>query len=632
MKKKYLIVIPILFILLFGYYIKRGLSAKNYKHVNENIVKEGKTPFDVARFASLPVLDGGRIKPWDSIARNSLLIIRGKESIRFEEKGKTSITAIEWLMDVTMNPEKADDYPIFYITHAEVLGLFGWKQEEKKYFSVNELKEHFSKIDEQFRKVNPEPKLRNSYEKEIVKLFQSINIYHALVHTTHSMISPSSLTREYEAFAAAIPSGLDAINKQQAGEEFDQEALTRFMLFADHYLELSKYARVLTVPTEKGKSIQEPGEWINMGASLMNRIKDAEYSPVTMLYGKITESYREGNAQAFNDYVNQLGDTLNTFLPPGARVNLEYNFNKFAPFYLSKIFYIVIFVLSFLAILFRSTEMGRWIFYLLIITAIVHTVGLGMRMYIQARPPVTNLYSSAIFIGWMAVVLGVVLEAIFKNSIGSITSSTVGFVTLLVAKYLELDGDTMEMMRAVLDTNIWLATHVPTVTIGYAATYLAGIIAIVYIIMGVFTDRLDKKTSKSLYAMVYGIICFALLFSFVGTMLGGIWADQSWGRFWGWDPKENGALLIVIWNAIILHARWGGFARERGIMIMTVFGNIVTTWSYFGTNMLGVGLHSYGFMDSTFFWIMIFNVVMLFIMLIGGIPFHKWKSYGLIRS
>ena len=90
--------------------------------------------------------------------------------------------------------------------------------------------------------------------------------------------------------------------------------------------------------------------------------------------------------------------------------------------------------------------------------------------------------------------------------------------------------------------------------------------------------------------MVYGIVCFATLFSFVGTILGGIWADQSWGRFWGWDPKENGALLIVIWNAIILHARWGGLVRERGLMDLAVFGNIVTSFSWFGVNMLGVGL------------------------------------------
>jgi ABC-type transport system involved in cytochrome c biogenesis permease subunit len=86
-----------------------------------------------------------------------------------------------------------------------------------------------------------------------------------------------------------------------------------------------------------------------------------------------------------------------------------------------------------------------------------------------------------------------------------------------------------------------------------------------------------------------------LFFSFVGTVLGGIWADQSWGRFWGWDPKENGAVLIVIWNALILHARWAGLIKLRGMAVLCVLGNMITTWSWFGTNQLGVGLHSYGF-------------------------------------
>jgi ABC-type transport system involved in cytochrome c biogenesis permease subunit len=126
--------------------------------------------------------------------------------------------------------------------------------------------------------------------------------------------------------------------------------------------------------------------------------------------------------------------------------------------------------------------------------------------------------------------------------------------------------------------------------------------------------------------MVYGIVCFATLFSFVGTVLGGIWADQSWGRFWGWDPKENGAILIVLWNAIILHARWGGYIRQRGLMVMAIFGNIVTAWSWFGTNMLGVGLHSYGFMDKAFFWLLLFVVSQVAVMSLGFLPPRLWGS------
>jgi ABC-type transport system involved in cytochrome c biogenesis permease subunit len=185
----------------------------------------------------------------------------------------------------------------------------------------------------------------------------------------------------------------------------------------------------------------------------------------------------------------------------------------------------------------------------------------------------------------------------------------------------------MEMMRAVLDSNFWLGTHVVTITIGYGATFLAGFLAIIYIFRGIFTRSLDKKTADALTRMVYGIVCFATLFSLVGTILGGIWADQSWGRFWGWDPKENGALIIVLWNATILHCRWGGLVKTRGLMALAVFGNIVTSWSWFGVNMLGVGLHSYGFMDSTFWALIGFVVTQLIIIAIALIPLEKWKSF-----
>jgi cytochrome c biogenesis factor len=132
---------------------------------------------------------------------------------------------------------------------------------------------------------------------------------------------------------------------------------------------------------------------------------------------------------------------------------------------------------------------------------------------------------------------------------------------------------------------------------------------------------------KALSKMVYGIVCFATLFSFVGTVLGGIWADQSWGRFWGWDPKENGALLIVLWNAIILHARWGGLVRDRGLMTLAVFGNIVTSFSWFGVNMLGIGLHSYGFMDAVAKWLMLFMGSQLGLIALGLVPLNWWRSF-----
>jgi len=205
-------------------------------------------------------------------------------------------------------------------------------------------------------------------------------------------------------------------------------------------------------------------------------------------------------------------------------------------------------------------------------------------------------------------------------------AAAAGFASLLVAQNLGTEGDTMEMMRAVLDSNFWLATHVVTITIGYSGTFLAGAIAIAYALRKHIVAVVDPETDKALTDMTYGIICFALFFSFIGTVLGGIWADQSWGRFWGWDPKENGALLIVLWNAIILHARMVGLIRERGIMVMAIFGNIITACSWFGVNMLGVGLHSYGFMDQAFYALTGFIASQVVLMGICYAPAKFWQE------
>ena len=126
--------------------------------------------------------------------------------------------------------------------------------------------------------------------------------------------------------------------------------------------------------------------------------------------------------------------------------------------------------------------------------------------------------------------------------------------------------------------------------------------------------------------MTYGTLCFATFFSFVGTVLGGLWADDSWGRFWGWDPKENGALMIVIWNALVLHARWGAMIRQRGLAVLAIFGNVITAWSWFGVNQMGEGLHAYGFRKGMTFWLCVFVASQLVVMLLGCLPSGWWRG------
>jgi ABC-type transport system involved in cytochrome c biogenesis permease subunit len=271
--------------------------------------------------------------------------------------------------------------------------------------------------------------------------------------------------------------------------------------------------------------------------------------------------------------------------------------------------------------------------WLLWMTLALHTFALVARVYISGRPPITNLYSTAIFIGWAAVLMALMFESIYRLNLGNIAAAVIGFLTLLVAYNLSLDGDTFIVLQAVLDTQFWLATHVVTINLGYAATYLAGLWGAIYVLFGHVFPVLDEGDRHTLSRILYGTLCFAILFSFVGTVLGGLWADDSWGRFWGWDPKENGALMIVLWNALVLHARWGGLVKGSGLATLAVAGNIITTWSYFGVNELNVGLHSYGASErNTATWLLVFGASQLALIGLGMMPRRWYESLRPARS
>jgi ABC-type transport system involved in cytochrome c biogenesis permease subunit len=582
--------------------------------------------FDLAAFAELPVQVGGRIKPLDSVARNTLLILSARQKVVTDE-GLT-LSPIEWFLDLTMRPELADTYPVFKIEFPDDLGLVGLAVQGQRYYSFNELLPFSEELRRLYGEINPAPELRSPYEKQIADINNGLMRYHRVMHSLHPIGGAERLDRlvdEYQSYLATIQPGMVELRKQQAGEEFDAALLKRFITFADDYLKLSTTAHLRVVPPPPPVDPLE--DWKNIGLELLDVMKGKPLSPYVTSYASLTMAYRSADAEQFNREVSELRERFIADFPGDiSRVHYERVFNALQPFYISMQLYVLIFLAVCISWLRWPKELAQAAFWVLVIAFLIHTSGLVSRMYIQGRPPVTNLYSSAVFVGWGAVLLGILIEKFFKNGIGAAMASLVGFCTLIIAHHLAMTGDTLEMMRAVLDSNFWLATHVVIITFGYSAIFLAGALAILFVLLGVFSSRFNKDTARSLSAMVYGIICFGTLFSLVGTILGGIWADQSWGRFWGWDPKENGALMIVIMGAIYLHARWGGICKERGLMALAICGNIITAWSWFGTNMLPVGLHSYGRMDSAYAWLIGFVLAQVILIATALLPWRFWRS------
>ena len=555
--------------------------------------------FDFYAAGQLPVIYKGRCKPLDTLARNSLRILSNKQT--FKDSNDETQPAIRWLMDVIAKPGDALKHKILRIENLEVLDMLKLEHRKGFLYSYSEIEPQLAELSKQAKQAHDtDPANRELYQRKILELEQKFGLLNLLMQS----FSPPHLTTENfrEDLMAALR---------------DQQTLQR-------------REPPLSIPPEK-----EDGEWEMFSTAWTRNMVQAAFAEkdsqeAVSAWSEIIVAYAEDNAAKFNEKVAGYEKFLQQETPPNLNWNkntFEAYFNHFSPFFHASIWYIVVFVLAALGWLGWSRPLNRAAFWLAVATFALHSYALVARMYISGRPPVTNLYSSAVFIGWGCVLLCLIFELIYRMGIGNIVAGITGFGALLIAHFLSIDGDTFTVLQAVLDTQFWLATHVTCITLGYSTTFLAGIIGALYILRGILTPTLKPAVGKEMTRMIYGTICFAIFFSFVGTVLGGLWADDSWGRFWGWDPKENGALIIVLWNALVLHARWGGMVKERGLAVLAVAGNIATSWSWFGVNELGVGLHSYGFTEGVLFALGIFVISQLLIIAIGCLPDHWWWSH-----
>ncbi len=528
--------------------------------------------FDFHAAGRLPVVHEGRVLPLDTLARNLLRILANEETFRDEHNRRQP--AVRWILDVMVDSNdpkrRAQKDRVFRIDHPQLVHQLGLPPREGHRYALEEFHQRIPDLVEQMTK---------AHELEVKK------------------------------------EPLEAYERQL----LDFEKRLRFFISVSR-LDLPH----LLPPKAAGQ------EWERFS----QRIRHGDRSdPDVESWRRILGAYSDDDPAKFNESVAAYSSRLSRSHPKEiAKSRLESWFNHADLFRTCTWFYLAGLLLAVLSWLGWSRPLIRTSFGLLLLAFLVHTLALVARIYLSGRPPVTNLYSSAIFIGWGGVLLCLVFERFYRYGVAAAVAGILGFGTLVIAPILAADRDTMAVLQAVLDTQFWLATHVVSITLGYATTYIAGFLGIVFILRGVLTRSLTGELRLSLTRMIYGSVCFATFFSFVGTVLGGLWADDSWGRFWGWDPKENGALMIVLWNALVLHARWGGLIRDRGLAVLSVLGNIVVTWSWFGTNLLGVGLHSYGFNDRLFALVVGMAVGNAALAGLGLVPPRAWKSPAPERS
>jgi ABC-type transport system involved in cytochrome c biogenesis permease subunit len=573
-------------------------------------------------FGDLPVLNGGRVKPLDTLARNSLLLLSGKQTARINARPQS---ATEWLMDMVFRPTVADAVPVFEIDDPEVLGLIGIQQSAKRRYSFQDLQAHLAELETQSSRAGAvRPEQRSRFQSAILRLWEKVLLYWRLQNSLQlagpdaDLPGIKSQIQEIAAYESAL-SDRDA--PQKAKGSLDIEKVVN--AFHERYHTLAERAEFLPIALAPESEIS----WTSVGQALLDRSQKSPLHPGVGYFARMGDAKRGEDNGGFHEALVEYRHWLTENAPQAqSRARRERMFNRFDPFYKSLVLYVLVCLLIFVSFLRWPVNLRRAAFGILVLAFIVHTGGLFARIVLQGRPPVTNLYSSAIFVGWVAVLLGIILERMFKNGLGALGAAAIGFLTQIIALHLSAQGDTMEMMRAVLDSNFWLATHVVTVTMGYSSTFLSGALAIGFILRGLFSKSFSEESAQNLTRMVYGIVCFSAFFQFSWNRVGRNLGRPKLGPFLGVGSKGKRGAHDRALERTHPPRLVGKLVGRRGLMVMAVFGNVITALSWFGVNMLGIGLHSYGFMDKAFPWLMTFCIAQFVLMALGSLPARFWAS------
>ncbi len=277
--------------------------------------------------------------------------------------------------------------------------------------------------------------------------------------------------------------------------------------------------------------------------------------------------------------------------PAAWRLNLEVLYNRAAPFRAARVLYALAIVLLALGLNPSRPRAGTWGLGVLVAAFALHAGDIATRVVLGGRPPVSNFYETMLWLPLVAVTVALIFERIYRVRYFGIAASTVAVVMLTLADYVPLDSSISPVV-AVLRSNLWLTIHVLTIVASYGALMLATVLAHIYA-LSFLARRQSAAALASLELFLYRAIQVGIVLLASGIMLGAVWANASWGRYWGWDPKETWALITLLWFLAMLHGRFMGWLKGIGLAVGTIGGFFLLLMTYYGVSFYLVGLHSY---------------------------------------
>jgi ABC-type transport system involved in cytochrome c biogenesis permease subunit len=578
--------------------------------------------YNMTAFGRIPILDEGRVKPLDSVARTYLKLIHGRDHL-------PDLSATAWMAELLFAPERAYRRPIFKIASPDTVFALGLEARDTHRYSFIEvsaaLRTQLPLLQSLASK--PEAELTEA-QRHSLTLFTLAGRFSDLSRSLSLTLPVLTVNSPALEKTLALPQGTEITYlllrkhreklESQASREPNGTAATLLRLMEEIGVDASTHA-LSVVPPQWNDA---PDRWDSLWSITLSGYGSPETAALLNAWSHLRDLYQAGNAPEWNQASQRLLEqSLRLAGPHGSafRLMLETRFHQWDPFFWGIACYALTGFAMLISLRLSAPSARRTGIRLAMLTLLLgmglHGLGLLMRMLIMGRPPVTSLYESILFVSLASVCWGWVLERRRRDGLGVLLASLIGTLLLTVAHRYEGDGDTLQVLVAVLDTNFWLSTHVVAITIGYASTIAGCAMAHLYLWCGLFRPD-HTELAQGLFKNMRGMALVALFFSALGTILGGIWADQSWGRFWGWDPKENGALLVVLWLAWVIHGRLSGHLHELGVAVGMGLSGIMVALAWFGVNLLSVGLHSYGFTQHAAWNLGVF--IGLEILLIGG--------------
>jgi cytochrome c-type biogenesis protein CcsB len=494
---------------------------------------------DFKEFGLLAIQDNGRRKPIDTFARQTLTQLTGRSS--YTDKAGRHWTPNDFLLSA-------------------VLETRDWKEEPMVLVSFGKLKEELG------------------------------------LEKTQRRFSFAQLSRA----AALSQIASEAHERKRAEKPLDrvqQEALSvsdRLALFA----RVMDGSALLIVPSPKN----ETDPWVPpLPLAIASYYNESRSEAVTPPLQEMMTAYNEADSFKFSRSANQLREKLRalspSIYPTESNLRLEYFYNHFEGFYRAIWFYGIAFLILLIA---HLRNRGRALRNFGVVIALValafHGAGIVLRCLIAGRPPVTNMYESIIWVSFAASFFGMIFFARYRTPIYLLASLPATLIALLLVHQMPIAMPaSIDPLVPVLRDNFWLTIHVLTITLSYAAFLLACAFGHILLFRYARNPR-GARADAPMHFWLYRVLQLGVLLLAAGTILGGVWANYSWGRFWGWDPKETWALIALLCYITTLHGRLAGWWTEFGLVVASVVCFLAVLMAWYGVNfVLGKGLHSYGF-------------------------------------